>query len=87
MPEQCAAKGFWQYSFLTKVIPQGKKDRYLFDDGRTRTLVQQCVAHPAIGKLFIEPHLKARLRLHNPRIRFHGCRAVRHDDHVHIQLK
>ena len=40
-----------------------------------------------ISKIFIEPHLKKRMNLKNPKIRFHGCRAVRHDDHIHLQIK
>ncbi|MFT5619364.1 MAG: hypothetical protein ACI85I_002607, partial [Arenicella sp.] len=41
----------------------------------------------AYGKVFIEPHLKTRLGLENySKIRFHGCQAVRHDDHIHVQL-
>ena len=35
--------------------------------------------------IFIEPHLKNRLKIGNNRIRFHGCKAVRHDDHIHFQ--
>ena len=42
---------------------------------------------PNLGKVFIEPHLKDRMKLTNSKIRFHGCGAVRHDDHIHIQLK
>ncbi|WP_276482981.1 hypothetical protein [Paraflavitalea pollutisoli] len=87
MPAQCADKGFWQYSLLADLVPQGGKSRYPFDAVRTKALAERLTAHPAIGKLFIEPHLKARLELKSPKVRFHGCRAVRHDDHIHIQLK
>lgn len=40
-----------------------------------------------IEKAFIEPHLAARLNVKSPIIRFQGCRAARHDDHLHIQVK
>ena len=30
---------------------------------------------------------KTRLLLTSDKIRFHGCQAVRHDDHIHVQLK
>ncbi len=82
----CAEKGYWQYSVLKQVVPQSSKSRFLFDAPRTQTLVQLFAARPAIGKIFIEPHLKSRLHLSSPKIRFHGCRAVRHDDHLHVQL-
>lgn len=36
--------------------------------------------------LFLEPHLKNRLKLNNSKIRFHGCRAVRCDDYIHVEL-
>lgn len=87
MPAQCAGKGYWQYSCLVNLVPQGNKDRYPFDAAQTKALAARLTAHPAIGKLFIEPHLKARLQLTSPKVRFHGCQAVRHDDHIHVQLR
>lgn len=83
----CADKGHWQYSFLTQVIPQDKKQDFTFDSDKTKELVNLFAAQPTIGKIFIEPHLKIRLNLTSEKIRFHGCQAVRHDDHIHIQLK
>lgn len=56
------------------------------DDARTRTLVAASLEHPAIGKVLLEPHLQRRLQLESDKLRFQGCRAARHDDHVHIQL-
>lgn len=85
-PEACACKGYWQYSLLNKLVPKFLHSNYLFDSIRTRQLVLYCTANPNIGKLFIEPHLKTRLHLTNAKISFHGCQAVRHDDHIHIQL-
>jgi hypothetical protein len=83
----CAEKGNWQYSFLTKMMPQGNKANFSFDATRTKDLVGFFASNPATGKIFIEPHLKTRLKLHSDKVRFHGCQAVRHDDHIHIQLK
>ena len=84
---ECASKGNWQYSFMKKIIPQGNKKNYLFDSLRTKTMVDFFGAEPAIGKIFIEPHLKMRLNLTSDKVRFHGCQAVRHDDHLHVQLR
>ncbi|MDJ1500135.1 hypothetical protein [Xanthocytophaga agilis] len=83
----CASKGYWQYSLLQKIIPQGNKNDYIFDSQRTKAIIQLLAQHKRIGKIFIEPHLKKRMHLiaYN-KIRFHGCQAVRHDDHIHIQL-
>lgn len=86
-PSDCNEKGYWQYSFLTKVVSQKKKDYFLFDEERTRLLTLLFIESPGIGKVFIEPHLEQRLNLNSGKIRFHGCRAVRHDDHLHVQLK
>ncbi len=67
-------------------VPQGRKDAYPLDEKRTQTMVELFAAQPAISKIFIEPHLKTRLNLNSPKIRFHGCKAARHDDHVHVQI-
>lgn len=39
-----------------------------------------------IGKILVEPHLVQSLDVAHPKIRFQGCRAARHDDHIHLQL-
>lgn len=83
----CTDKGYWQYSFMTKIISQDNKQDFTFDSDKTRELVNLFATQPTIGKIFIEPHLKTRLNLTSDKIRFHGCQAVRHDDHIHIQLK
>lgn len=83
----CAKQGRWQYSFLKKIVPQGKKSDFIFDGKRTKELIDLFAAEAAIEKIFIEPHLKVRLALKSDKIRFHGCQAVRHDDHVHIQIR
>ncbi|KIT14546.1 hypothetical protein [Jannaschia aquimarina] len=41
---------------------------------------------PRVGKVFLHPHLVARLDAADPKIRFQGCRAARHDDNIHLQL-
>lgn len=82
----CAQHGHWQYDLLQSFVPQGNKETYRFDARRTKALVEALVAHPGSGKLFIEPHLKDRLHIHSEKVRFQGCQAVRHDDHVHVQL-
>lgn len=85
--EVCTQKGYWQYNFLTAVVPQSNKGDFTFDGQRTGALVNLLASSEGIGKIFIEPHLKQRLRLKSAKIRFHGCQAVRHDDHIHLQLK
>lgn len=83
----CSEKGYWQYSLLRKIVPQGNKKNFTFDSTKTKELVNLFAMQKSIGKIFIEPHLKTRLNLTTDKIRFHGCHAVRHDDHIHVQLK
>ena len=83
----CEQKGFWQYSFIRDYVSQELKSTYVFDEERTAEMIMAFIRKKEIGKVLIEPHLKARLNLTHPKVRLHGCQAVRHDDHVHIQLR
>lgn len=87
MPSICEEKGFWQYSFLGKVVPQWNKDEMIFDQQRTKYFIQLLLNEGSTSKIFIEPHLKSRMGINSNKVRFHGCRAVRHDDHIHLQMK
>jgi hypothetical protein len=83
-PEECPANTLtlrWNLGWLQPLWP----DRRL-DAPRTTALIQHLTADPRVGKIFVEPPLAARLGLSDPKIRFQGCRAARHDDHIHIQL-
>jgi hypothetical protein len=83
----CAGQGYWEYGLMRRIVPQGNKGNFIFDSVRTKALVVHFISEPAVGKLFIEPHLKTRLGLNYDKIRYHGCHAVRHDDHIHVQLQ
>jgi hypothetical protein len=85
--EMCKDKGYWQYDFpkyLTfgTIYPDLK-----FSEVGTRDLLQAILRQSSISKVFIEPHLRTRLKVQHPKLRYHGCRAVRHDDHIHLQVK
>ncbi len=83
----CKNNGNWQYD-LTKHLTLGSINKDIeFSEQGTKQLAHLIIKHNAIGKIFIEPHLKSRLNLTSNKVRFHGCQAVRHDDHIHIQLK
>ncbi|GLO69075.1 hypothetical protein MACH17_05920 [Phaeobacter inhibens] len=56
------------------------------DEGRTFFLVRTLAEEPRVQKVFIEPHLKDRMGTDFRKIRFQGCRAARHDDHIHVQI-
>ena len=83
----CKNKGHWQYDF-PKYLSLGEINKDIkFSTRGTRQLVDLIVKNKEIGKVFIEPHLRQRMNLNHYKIRFHGCQAVRHDDHIHLQLK
>ncbi len=85
-PERCANKGFWQYGFMERIVSQSRKRNYTFDAKRTAYFVNIISKNKDVQKIFIEPHLKERLKLKSAKIGFHGCQAVRHDDHIHVQI-
>jgi len=83
----CKQRGNWQYDF-PKYLTLGTINKDIeFSENGTRELANLILRQNSTGKLFIEPHLKKRLNLTNGKVRFHGCQAVRHDDHIHFQLK
>jgi hypothetical protein len=53
---------------------------------RTKALVEALVRDGRVAKLFVEPPVAAALGTAGEKIRFQGCRAARHDDHLHVQL-
>lgn len=85
MPQICLQKGAFQYSIMQYLVPQNLKNKYLFDYVRTKKVAELYAENIKVSKIFIEPHLKSRLGLKSDKVRFHGCHAVRHDDHLHIQ--
>ena len=86
-PATCAKKGKWQYNFLYNITSQHNHEYYEFDSAANQYLMRQFINHPKIGKILIEPHLKSRLGLSGEgKVRAAGCHAVRHDDHIHVQL-
>lgn len=82
----CLEGGNWQYEVGKYAKIYSNKEDYSFDKERTNYLVTLIIKEQFIKKFFLEPHLKNRFKISSPKWRFHGCRAARHDDHVHIQL-
>ena len=82
----CKNNGYWQYDYA-KYLTFGKTNSGIqFNSNATRKLVNLFAENPSVQKIFIEPHLKNRMGLKNSKIRFHGCKSVRHDDHIHVQI-
>ncbi|MGN6439376.1 MAG: hypothetical protein ACTHMM_22760 [Agriterribacter sp.] len=83
----CAMKGYREYSILQRYMPQGNKANYTFDGIQTKALIQNLAAEKEVEKIFIEPHLKERMDITSNKVAFHGCHSIRHDDHIHVQVK
>lgn len=84
--QRCIESGYWQYDF-TKYVSFGNRNKELkLSVDATRKLVEIILSKSQTSKLFLEPHLVKRMNLSNSKIRFHGCQAVRHDDHIHFQI-
>ena len=58
---------------------------YGLDLKRTRFALLTLANDERVEKILIEPHLKVLLQISDDKIRFQGCRAARHDDHIHLQ--
>ena len=86
-PKDCEKQGNWQYNFMEKITLAKVKKGMEFDKAANRYLLQKIMENKEVKKVFIEPHLQKRLNLGKyKKIKFHGCHAVRHDDHIHFQL-
>jgi hypothetical protein len=84
--KKCIARDNWQYDF-SKYLSFGRINKSVkFSENGTKKLLQIILKHPSIEKVFIEPHLKYRMGIEHLKLRFHGCKAVRHDDHIHLQI-
>lgn len=69
-----------------KYLTFGSRNDLDFDEKHTSLLLDKVCASSAVKKVFIEPHLKDRMNVSHKKVRFHGCKAVRHDDHIHIEF-
>lgn len=86
-PKVCAQQGYTWYGFSKNLNWWNYKNYYLFDNQRTRALIQYLTNEPHIALMYLEPHLKIRLGMaNNAKIAYHGCFSTRHDDHLHIQI-
>lgn len=84
--KECKSNGYWQYDYA-KFLTLGSREDLVFDQSNTKGLLQELINSNTTQKIFIEPHLKNRMKLISNKVRFHGCQAVRHDDHIHWQIR
>ncbi len=87
LPAECAAAGRWIYGLTGKLVWENTGKNTEIDPERTAYFLRNLTEKKAVRRLFIEPHLKDRFGFSgNKKVRFHGCWAVRHDDHVHLEV-
>jgi hypothetical protein len=75
----------WDLQWLQKYFPERP-----LDVERTSAALRWLTSEGAkfdIQRIFIEPYLAKRLGGSSPLLGFQGCRAARHDDHIHIQIR
>ncbi|RUS58712.1 hypothetical protein EGN72_17420 [Pseudorhodobacter sp. E13] len=83
-PTQCPRRWTdlrWDMNGLNAALPD-----WHLDPPRLAFALQWLANDPRTGKILIEPHILQSLGLSHPKIRFQGCRAARHDDHIHLEL-
>lgn len=71
----------WDFAWLQPAVP-----RWRLDEGRTAWMVAWLKGNPKVSRIFLEPHLADRLGAAGGKVRFQGCQAARHDDHLHIEV-
>lgn len=71
----------WNFKWL-----QANFDHYELDQQRTKFLIDIITQTPSVEKIFVEPPLVTHLGLSHEKLRFAGCFAARHDDHIHFQI-
>ncbi|HEX7970541.1 MAG TPA: hypothetical protein VF502_20145, partial [Stellaceae bacterium] len=84
-PDPCAGRHTplrWDFQWL-----QPDKPAWRLDDERTTAMINWLKEQPQVSRLFLEPHLAQRLGVAGGKLHFQGCRAARHDDHIHIELR
>ncbi len=71
----------WDMAWLQGLWPD-----YRPEPSRMKIALHLLTTDERVGKVFIEPHLRERFEVQSSKIRFQGCRAARHDDHIHVQM-
>ncbi|HSE75000.1 MAG TPA: hypothetical protein VLB05_10830, partial [Dongiaceae bacterium] len=72
----------WDFAWL-----QPKAPAWVLDEERTRAMILWLQARPEVTRIFIEPYLADRLGVGDGKVRFQGCEAARHDDHLHVEVR
>ena len=83
-PTPCAGRWTplrWDFKWFQPQSPS-----WHLDEQRTASMLSWLKNQPQVYRIFIEPHLAQRLGLVGGKVRFQGCQAARHDDHIHVEV-
>lgn len=72
----------WNFHWAQPATPA-----WVIDEERTAFVVRWLEERRNVYRLFLEPYLAERMRVAGGKVRFQGCRAARHDDHIHIDVE
>jgi hypothetical protein len=72
----------WNFSWFQPSNPV-----WQLDERRTAAMISWLVSQPEVVRVFVEPYLATRLGVAGGKVRFQGCWAARHDDHLHIEVR
>ncbi len=87
-PQPCAARTIdlrWDLDWLQPAF-SGLR----LDERRTAAMLRWLsdnAGRYGIRKVLLEPHLQRRMATDARLVRFQGCRAARHDDHLHVRTR
>lgn len=84
-PAKCIREGHHLYDY-SKFAGFAKKD-VTFDESNTKLIIEALLGNQETRRIIVETHIKQRLGITNERVRYAGCWAVRHDDHIHFQIR
>ncbi|WP_341365502.1 hypothetical protein [Yoonia sp. BS5-3] len=86
-PQPCAANTGISMRWDMDALQPYLRD-WPLDEARTAEALRWLANNPQGSdyKIFVEPHLVTRLGLSGDALRFQGCRAARHDDHLHLEF-
>ncbi len=72
----------WEFRWLQPLLPE-----LVLDAAALSALLHELAASPRVGRVLVEPHIGARVGIARHKIRFQGCAAARHDDHIHVEFR
>lgn len=72
----------WDFAWFQPARPA-----WQLDEQRTRAMILWLKQRPEVTKILLEPYLADRLGVGGGKVRFQGCFAARHDDHLHLEIR